>query len=96
METLERNPTETYLTFDHDRNVVYGWTNYRHTIAAWLKQFPDYCEVKQSCGEKTVTMNNVPIDNFRKPTDLKRKRQNLTQEQRDKVRDRLAASRSSS
>jgi hypothetical protein len=96
LETLERNPTETYCTWDYDRQVILGWSNYRHVIDSWLKQFPEYCKVEVSCGERVASINNVPMSIFLKASNLKKKSRNLTQEQRDALRDRLAASRSSS
>ncbi|WP_375491498.1 hypothetical protein [uncultured Nostoc sp.] len=92
-ELSNKNPTETYVTWDYDTNLVSGWTNQRWTVDAWLKQFYEYCELKMFEGEKNLTLSNVPISDFRKSTDLKKKRKNLTDEQRNDLRYRLAASR---
>ncbi|MEH1850216.1 MAG: hypothetical protein V7L11_00700 [Nostoc sp.] len=90
---MDKDPTETYVTWDYDLNLVSGWSNHRWTVDIWLKQFPNYSQLKLFETERNLTLSNVPIDEFRKATDLKRKRRNLTDEQRNNLRDRLAASR---
>ncbi|MEH2316326.1 hypothetical protein [Nostoc sp.] len=90
----DKDPTETYVLWDFDLNLVSGWTNQRWTVDSWLKQFPEYTHLTLFENERNLTLNNVPISEFRKSTDLKRKRRDLTEQQRNELRDRLAASRS--
>ncbi|PHM09456.1 hypothetical protein [Nostoc sp. 'Peltigera malacea cyanobiont' DB3992] len=92
-EITNKNPTETYVTWDYDLNTISGWTNNRYCVDAWLKQFPKNTELKLFESERNLTLSNVPMDEFRKATDLKRKRRNLTEQQRNELRDRLTASR---
>jgi len=62
METFNKNPIETTITIDHDRKVLFCWSNHKPTINQWSKSFPELTEK----NTYSATLNNLPLSMVRK------------------------------
>jgi hypothetical protein len=91
------DPIETTITYDHNENMVIGWTNHDPTIRAWKKDFEEYITItaRKINAQRTEFSAElrIPVELVNPSNKLKRKRIQFSEETKRKSAERLKAVR---
>ena len=97
--TQNRDPIETTITYDHNENMVIGWTNHDPTIRAWRRDFAEYISTNtrriNSQRTEDIAELRIPSELMQASNKLKRRRVVVSEEARQQKAERLRVARDS-